>query len=119
VSTPTLERRRHARYPATFKVRCARIGREGEPDEVDAVDVSRSGLRMIAPRGVTAGDVLSLVLNPAQPVHTTGIVVTCRPAFDVRGRREAHIAFTKVTADVERELDRLIAAARGDHASAP
>ena len=116
VSTPTLERRRHQRYPATFKVRCTRIGREAEPDEVDAVDVSRSGLRMIAPRGVAAGDVLSLVLNPAQPVHTTGIVVTCRPAFDVRGRREAHIAFTKVTADVERELDRLIAAARGDHA---
>jgi hypothetical protein len=116
VSTPTLERRRHQRYPASFKVRCTRIGREAEPDEVDAVDVSRSGLRMIAPRGVAAGDVLSLVLNPAQPVHTTGIVVTCRPAFDVRGRREAHIAFTKVTADVERELDRLIAAARGDHA---
>jgi hypothetical protein len=117
VSTPTLERRRHQRYPATFKVRCSRIGREGEPDEVDAVDVSRSGLRMIAPRGIAAGDVLSLVLNPAQPVHTTGIVVTCRPAFDVRGRREAHIAFTKVTADVERELERLIAVARGEPAS--
>jgi hypothetical protein len=117
VTTPTLERRRHQRYPATFKVRCTRIGREAEPDEVDAVDVSRSGLRMIAPRGVAAGDVLSLVLNPAEPVHTTGIVVTCRPAFDVRGRREAHIAFTQVTADAERELDRLIAAARGDHAS--
>jgi PilZ domain-containing protein len=119
VTTPTLERRRHQRYPATFKVRCSRIGREAEPDEVDAVDVSRSGLRMIAPRGVAAGDVLSLVLNPAQPVHTTGIVVTCRPAFDVRGRREAHIAFTKVTADVERELDRLIATARGDHGAGP
>jgi hypothetical protein len=117
VSTPTLERRRHQRYPATFKVRCTRIGRDGEEAEVDAVDVSRSGLRMIAPRGVAAGDVLSLVLNPTQPVHATGIVVTCRPAYDVRGQREAHIAFTKVTADVERELDRLIAASRDDHAN--
>jgi hypothetical protein len=78
---------------------------------VEAVDVSRSGLRMIAPRGIAAGDVLSLVLNPAEPVTTTGIVVTCRPAFDVRGRREAHIAFTNVTADVQRELERLISAA--------
>ncbi len=117
MSTPTRERRRHQRFPATFKVRCTKIGREDDPDEVDAVDVSRSGLRMIAPRGIAAGDVLSLVLNPTEPVHTTGIVVTCRPAFDVRGRREAHIAFTKLTADVERELDRLIAEARGDEAA--
>ncbi|MDQ1520266.1 MAG: hypothetical protein QOI55_1339 [Actinomycetota bacterium] len=85
-----------------------RIGREGPADEVDAVDMSRSGLRMIAPHGMAAGDVLSLVLNPADPVRATGIVVTCRPAFDVRGRREAHIAFTKVTAEVQRELERLI-----------
>jgi hypothetical protein len=106
-----LERRRHQRYPATFKIRCTPIGRGGAEEEVDAVDVSRSGLRMIAPRGVAAGDVLSLVLNPTDPVHTTGIIVTCRPAYDVRGQREAHIAFTKVTPELQRELDRLIAAA--------
>src|SRR5689334_7300595 len=93
VTTPTIERRRHQRYPATFKVRCARIGSDDPNVEVDAIDVSLSGLRMIAPRGVGAGDVLALVLNPIEPVHTTGIVVTCRPAYDVRGRREAHIAF--------------------------
>jgi len=115
VTTPTLERRRHQRYPASFKIRCTRIGREGPADEVEAVDVSRSGLRMIAPHGIAAGDVLSLVLNPAEPVTTTGIVVTCRPAFDVRGRREAHIAFTNVTADVQRELERLISAAAAPH----
>jgi hypothetical protein len=112
VTTPTLERRRHQRFPASFRVRCTRIGKEETTAEVDAVDVSRSGLRIIAPHGVAAGDVLSLVLNPLDPVETTGIVVTCRPAFDVRGRREAHIAFTKVTADVQRELDRLIALAQ-------
>jgi PilZ domain len=111
-----MERRRHQRYPASFKVRCSRIGNDAA-DEVEAVDVSRSGVRIIAPRGVAAGDVLSLVLNPSEPVHATGIVVTCRPAFDVRGRREAHIAFTKVTADMERELDRLIATATGDPAT--
>jgi hypothetical protein len=110
-----MERRRHQRYPANFKVRCTRIGKE-ETAEVDAVDVSRSGLRIIAPHGVAAGDVLTLVLNPLDPVQTTGIVVTCRPAFDVRGKREAHIAFTKVTAEVQRELDRLIAMA-GPHAA--
>jgi hypothetical protein len=117
VTTPTMERRRHQRYPATFKVQCARIGKEGSEAEVDAVDVSRSGMRIIAPHGVAAGDVLSLVLNPSEPVRTTGIVVTCRPAFDVRGRREAHIAFTKVTVEVQRELDRLIADASGERAA--
>jgi hypothetical protein len=109
-----MERRRHQRYPVAFKVQCARIGKEGSQAEVDAVDVSRSGMRIIAPHGVAAGDVLSLVLNPSEPVRTTGIVVTCRPAYDVRGRREAHIAFTKVTVEVQRELDRLIADAAGE-----
>jgi hypothetical protein len=108
VSTPTLERRRHQRYPVAFKVRCTPIGREGPVTEVDSVDVSRSGLRMIAPRGIAAGDVLDLILNPTDPVHTTGIVVTCRPAYDVRGQREAHVAFTKVSAELKRALDRLI-----------
>jgi hypothetical protein len=107
VSLSTVERRRHQRYPATFKVRCERIGRE-ETAEVDAVDVSRSGMRIIAPQGMGAGDVLSLELNPTDPVRTTGIVVTCRPAYDLRGRREAHIAFTRVTPVVQEGLDRLI-----------
>jgi hypothetical protein len=109
VTTPTVERRRHQRFPASFKVRCARIGSDEPNVEVDAIDVSLSGLRMIAPRGIGAGDVLALVLNPLEPVYTTGIVVTCRPAFDVRGRREAHIAFTKVTATMQRQLEHLIA----------
>jgi hypothetical protein len=107
VTSPTIERRRHPRYPAHFKVRCTRIGGDG-PSEVDAVDLSRSGVRIIAPHGVAAGDVLTLELNPPDAVRTTGIVVTCRPAYDVRGRREAHIAFTKVTAEVQRGLDALI-----------
>jgi hypothetical protein len=104
-----MERRRHQRFPAHFKVRCSRIGKD-DTAEVDAVDVSRSGLRMIAPHGVAAGDVLSLTLNPAEPVHMTGIVVTCRPAFDVRGLREAHVAFTKVNHDLQVALDHLIEA---------
>jgi hypothetical protein len=107
VTSPTKERRRHERYPAHFKVRCTRIGKD-DTSEVDAVDLSRSGLRIIAPQGVAAGDVLTLELNPPDSVTTTGIVVTCRPAFDVRGRREAHIAFTKVSPEVQRALDSLI-----------
>jgi hypothetical protein len=107
VSTPTVERRRHQRYPAHFKVRCTRIGSD-DTAEVDAVDLSRSGLRIIAPPGVAAGDVLTLELDPPNSITTTGIVVTCRPAYDVRGRREAHIAFTKVSSDVQRRLDALI-----------
>jgi hypothetical protein len=107
VSISTMERRRHQRYPASFKVRCERIGKEGA-SEADAVDVSRSGMRIIAPQGMAAGDVLSLEINPTDPVHTTGIVVTCRPAYDMRGRREAHIAFTRVTPVVQEGLDRLI-----------
>ena len=108
VTTPTIERRRHHRYPASFRVQCSRIGSDGVDAEVQAVDVSLSGLRIIAPRGMGAGDVLALVLNPSEPIFTTGIVVTCRPAFNVRGRREAHIAFTKVTANMQKQLERLI-----------
>jgi hypothetical protein len=91
-----------------FKVRCKHLGREGSASEVDAVDVSLSGLRMVAPHGVAAGDVLDLELDPGSPVHTTGIVVTCRPAQEVRGRREAHIAFTRVTPAVQRQIETLI-----------
>ncbi|MCU1430370.1 MAG: hypothetical protein JWL83_4370 [Actinomycetia bacterium] len=87
------------------------MGKDNLDAEVDAVDVSLSGLRIIAPRDVAAGDVLSLVLNPADPIRTTGIVVACRPAYDVRGRREAHIAFTKMTSGVQKQLGRLIGAA--------
>ncbi len=108
MTTPQVERRRHHRYPAVFKVHCTRIGKDNLDAEVQALDVSLSGLRIVAPRGVAAGDVLSLVLNPSDPIQTTGIVVACRPAYDVRGRREAHIAFTKVTATVQKQLDRLI-----------
>ena len=112
MSLPTIERRRHHRYPATFKVRCARLGHEGTEAEVEAVDVSLSGLRMVAPHGVAAGDVLELDLDLDAPVHATGIVVTCRPAREVRGRREAHIAFTRVTPAVRREIEALIARVR-------
>ncbi len=114
VTSPTIERRRHQRYPARFKVQCTHIGQDRVEAEVDAVDVSLSGIRIIAPRGVGAGDVLALVLNPLEPVYTTGIVVTCRPAFDVRGQREAHIAFTKVTGGVQRQLEALIAGMPAD-----
>jgi hypothetical protein len=108
MTIPSIERRRHRRYQAAFKVHCSRIGKENLDAEVDAVDVSLSGLRIIAPRGVAAGDVLSLVLNPPDPVRTTGIVVACRPAYDVRGSREAHIAFTRVNASVQQGIEKLI-----------
>src|SRR5690348_2453019 len=109
MTLPSIERRRHRRYRAAFKVRCTRIGKENLDAEVDAVDVSLSGLRIIAPRGVAAGDVLSLVLDPVDDqVRATGIVVACRPAFDVRGQREAHIAFTRVNATVQQQLAQLI-----------
>jgi hypothetical protein len=97
-------------------VHCTRLGTSRLDADVDAVDVSTSGVRIVAPRGVASGDVLELVLDAPEPIRTTGIVVACRDTSGLRHRSEAHIAFTNVTASVQAQLDGLVAQIAPDFA---
>lgn len=79
---------------------------------VPAVDLAISGVRIEAPVGVGAGDVLSLTLDPeSRSCEATGVILDIRPSG---GHREAHVVFTAMGERCRADLGRLIARCVGE-----
>ncbi len=103
------ERRRHPRVPITLRLHCKRLGFPGVDEEVDAVDLSMSGVRFFAPTDLGAGDVVALVLDPGGlDVSVRGLVVHTSRSRERPALSEAHVAFTGVTFTLADELSRLV-----------
>jgi hypothetical protein len=87
------DRRAHPRVPASFTLHCRRLGRATIDEDVEVLDISMGGLRIVAPDRLDVGHVLELTTPEADEGKLTGLVVGTSRAD---GGKHAHIAFTRV-----------------------
>lgn len=105
-----VQRRRHRRVPVQLSLQCRRLGDEAPPVlDVEAVDLSKGGVRILAPEGLQVGDVVLLTLADAgESVGYRGLVVDVRDAAERPGKRSARVAFSGFTEAMEAALGQLL-----------
>jgi hypothetical protein len=89
------ERRLHRRVPIHLSLRCRRLGRLGFDEAVEALDLSRGGVRFQFTGDLATGDVVLCTVGDAEvDVTLKGLVVhVSRWA----GAGAAHVAFTSLS----------------------
>lgn len=102
------ERRTTPRVPTRFTVHCRRLGRGGIDDDVEVVDLSMGGLRIVAPDRLQVGDVVELKIDEAlDPLTLFGLVVGMAPGDD-DATRHGNIAFTRLVPSTLEHIGLLI-----------
>ena len=106
-----VQRRKHERVPVKLTLRCSRVGDETHPViDVETVDLSKGGVKIVAPPGLQVGDVVMLTVADAnETIGYRGLVIDVRDAPDHPGARAARVAFSGFTDAMEAALTRLIA----------
>ena len=106
-----IQRRKHERVPVKLALRCTRVGDEKQPAiDVETVDLSQGGVKIVAPPGLQVGDVVLLTVADAnETIGYRGLVIDVRDAADRPGARAARVAFSGFTEAMEAALTRLIA----------
>jgi hypothetical protein len=90
------QRRSHDRYPVSLRGKMRRIlqGRGSKPGEVDVVDLSPGGARVVGSNPSATGDRVVLDLNfGSGPLSAEARIVMSYS--DGEGRRVSHLAFTR------------------------
>jgi len=100
------ERRVHARVDAGFGVHCRRMGRGGVDGDVEVLDLSMGGMRILGSDELRTGDVVELTISEAGPTLTlTGLVVGNSEA---EAGRCSHIAFTRLAPTTLEHIGQLV-----------
>jgi hypothetical protein len=106
-----VQRRKHERVPVTLTLQCMRVGDEKQGViDVETLDLSQGGVKIVAPPGLQVGDVVELTVADAdETIGYRGLVIDVRDAPERPGARAARVAFSGFTDAMESALTRLIA----------
>lgn len=101
------ERRSAPRVATRFPVHCRRLGRGGIDHEVEVVDLSMGGVRIVAPEALQVGDVVELKISEGiDPLTLFGLVVGTTQGQD--HERFGNIAFTRLAPDTLENIGFLV-----------
>lgn len=100
------ERRAHPRVGTRFGVHCRRMGRSGIDRDVEVVDLSMGGMRIMGTGELRTGDVVELTISEAGPTLTlTGLVVG---NSEIAAGPCSHIAFTRLAPTTLEHIGQLV-----------